>query len=373
MSNNNQAAFSASLVEVKTDCVITKDLKITGQPAQRIIEGTLQGVAPLETITKLMEFGAIALDAVQSESMRNHLEAATENFAKLVGKEANENFPRIIEEKTEKFVEGILKFLDPKQTNSLNSQIEAAMKALKKDITAQISEDMKQQKTSLDEGLKNLGFLKKAFDQSTQKGLPHQDYVGEALERFAGSDIVSDLSSDSSGTSYANGRSKSGDYRVTLGETFNTTNAISFSVEAKNAKLSERAALKEITENCENRGTDVGILVFATQEQAPTQGRSLKIFPGNKIFVVCDHGSETALYAAYVYARYISKLLKTSTQFDESSLSQAIEETIKHLDIEDAINRDAKAARNAVDRLVTTAITARTNVLKVLNQFEQKG
>ena len=52
---------------------------------------------------------------------------------------------------------------------------------------------------------------------------------------------------------------------------------------------------------------------------------------------------------------------------------QAIEETIKHLDIEDAINRDAKAARNAVDRLVTTAITARTNVLKVLNQFEQKG
>jgi hypothetical protein len=120
MSSKNQAAFSASLVEVKTDCVITKDLKITGQPAQRIIEGTLQGIAPLETITKLMEFGAIALDAVQSESMRNHLEAATENFAKLVGKEANENFPRIIEEKTEKFVEGILKFLDPKQTNSLN-------------------------------------------------------------------------------------------------------------------------------------------------------------------------------------------------------------------------------------------------------------
>ena len=373
MSSKNQAEFSASLVEVKTDCVITKDLKITGQPAQRIIEGTLQGIAPLETITKLMEFGAIALDAVQSESMRNHLEAATENFAKLVGKEANENFPRIIEEKTEKFVEGILKFLDPKQTNSLNSQIETAMKALKKDITAQISEDMKQQKTSLDEGLKNLGFLKKAFDQSTQKGLPHQDYVGEVLERLAGSDIVSDLSSDNSGTSYANGRSKSGDYRVTLSDTFSTSNPISFSVEAKNAKLSERAALKEISENCENRGTDVGILVFASAEQAPTQGRTLKIFPGNKIMVVCDKESETALYAAYVYARYMAKLLKTSTQFDERTLSQSIEEIVKHLDIEDAINRDAKSARNAVDRLVSTAVTARTNVLKVLTQFGQEN
>lgn len=373
MPSINQATFSASLVEVKTDCVITKDLKITGQPAQRIIEGTLQGIAPLETITKLMEFGAIALDAVQGESMRSHLEAATENFAKLVGKEANENFPRIIEEKTEKFVEGILKFLDPKQTNSLNSQIDAAMKELKRDITAQISEDMKQQKTSLDEGLKNLGFLKKAFDQSPQKGLPHQDYVGGVLERFAGSDIVTDLSNDNSGISYASGRSKSGDYRVTLGETFNTSKAICFSVEAKNSKLSERAALKEIAENCENRGTDVGILVFASQEQAPTQGRSLKIFPGNRILVVCDHESETALYAAYVYARYISKLLKSSTQFDESSLSQAIEEAVKYLDIEDAINRDAKAARNAVDRLVTTSITARSNVLKVLYQFEQRG
>jgi hypothetical protein len=288
-----------------------------------------------------------------------------------VGKEANENFPRIIEEKTEKFVEGILMFLDPKQTNSLNSQIEFAMKALKKDITAQISEDMKQQKTSLDEGLKNLGFLKRAFDQSTQKGLPHQDYVGEVLERFAGSDIVSDLSSDNSGTSFANGRSKSGDYRVTLSDTFNTSNPISFSVEAKNAKLSERAALKEIAENCENRGTDVGILVFGSVEQAPTQGRTLKIFPGNKIMVVCDNESETALYAAYVYARYMSKLLKTSTQFDESTLSQSIEEIVKHLDIEDAINRDAKSARNAVDRLVSTAVTARGNVLKVLTQFGQ--
>ena len=370
MTQNHQASITASEVEVKTDCVVAKDLKITGQPAQRIIEGTLQGVEPLVTISKILEFGAIALDSVQNEKMRNHLEAATENFAKLVGKEANENFPRVIEEKTQKFVNSILKFLDPQQTNSLNSQLDTAMKALKKDITAQISEDMKQQKTSLDEGLKNLGFLKKAIDSSSQKGTPHQDYVGEVLERFAGTDVVTDLSADSAGSAYSSGRSKSGDYRVTLGETFGTTNVISFSVEAKNTKLSEKAALKEISENCANRGTDVGILVFGSQDQAPTQGRALKIFPGHTIIGVCDEGAETALYAAYVYARCMSKLLKSTTEFDERSLSQAIEEAIKYLDIEDAVNKDAKAARNAIDRLVTTALTARTNVLKVLNQFE---
>ena len=370
MTQKHQLSITASEIEVKTDCVVAKDLTITGQPAQRIIEGTLQGVEPLVTINKILEFGAIALDSVQSETMRHHLEAATENFAKLVSKEANENFPRVIEEKTQKFVESILKFLDPQQTNSLNSQLATALKALSKDITSQISEDMKQQKTTLDEGLKNLGFLKKAFDSSTQKGIPHQDYVGEALERFAGTDVVKDLSADSAGAAYGAGRSKSGDYRVTLGETFGTTNAISFSVEAKNSRLSEKAALKEINENCANRGTDVGILVFASQEQAPTQGRALKIFPGHKIMVVCDNSSETALYAAYVYARCMSQLLNSATEFDEQSLSQAIEEAIKYLDIEDAINKDAKAARNAIDRLVSTALNARSNVLKVLNQFE---
>ena len=82
MTQNHQASITASEVEVKTDCVVAKDLKITGQPAQRIIEGTLQGVEPLVTISKILEFGAIALDSVQNEKMRNHLEAATENFAK---------------------------------------------------------------------------------------------------------------------------------------------------------------------------------------------------------------------------------------------------------------------------------------------------
>jgi hypothetical protein len=373
MKPNNQINATAQAVEVNTDSVIAKDLRITGQPAQKIIEGTLQGVEPLITLTKMLDLGAIALDSVQCETMHHHLEVATENFAKLVNKEASETFPRLIEEKTTKFVEGILKYLDPEQTNSLNSQLSAQMKSFKKEIISQISEDMKQQKTSLDEGLKNLGFLKKAFDQSSHKGISHQDYVGEVLERFAGTDVVSDLSSDSAGSSYAAGRSKSGDYRVTLGETFGTTNVISFSVEAKNTKLSEKMALKELSENCKNRGTDVGILVFANHDQAPTQGRSLKIFPGNKIIVVCDNESETALYAACIYARSMSKLLQSSTEFDGSTLSQAIEEAIKHLDIEDQINKDAKSARNAIDRMVTTAISARTNVLKVLNQFEDKG
>ena len=79
MSNNNQAAFSASLVEVKTDCVITKDLKITGQPAQRIIEGTLQGVAPLETIMSNAGFNPKAVLAQLNASNDEYLTLDTQH------------------------------------------------------------------------------------------------------------------------------------------------------------------------------------------------------------------------------------------------------------------------------------------------------
>lgn len=370
MSITSQKYLSSAKIVVSTDHVFVHELRFSGQPAQRIIEGTLQGIDAEITLRKILEFGSIAFDSVQSESIRQHLESATENFAKLISREANENFPRVIEEKTQKLVESILKFLDPSQTQSLNSQLEFSLNSFKKEITAQLSADFKQQRTSLDEGLKNLGFLKKAFDSSTQKGIPHQDYVGEVLERLAGQDIVSDLSGDSSGSEYTSGRSKSGDYRVTIGETFGTANPISIVVEAKNSKLSEKAALKELQDNCNNRRTAVGILVFANQAQSPTQGRPIKIFPGNKIMVVCDNENESALYAALVYARGVARLMASNVEFDYTKIANQIEEALKHLEIEDSINKEAKAARNAIDRLVNTALTARINLLKVLKEID---
>ena len=83
--------------------------------------------------------------------------------------------------------------------------------------------------------------------------------------------------------------------------------------------------------------------------------------------------SNTAFYAAYTYARFIAKQLKTNAELDQNFLASAIEEIIKYLDIEDAINKDAKSARNAVDRLVSTSLTARSEVLRVLSQFEEKA
>jgi hypothetical protein len=372
--NNDQKQSAEPRIEVMTDYVIARDLKITGQPAQRIIDGTLQGIPPLETLKRILDVGTIAFDAVQNKEVQNHMTTLMENFTKLIGKEASENFPKALEEKTKPFMESILALLNPEQDSSLYAQMKSIIAELGKDLVRQVADDSKSQRETMNQALKSLGFIKQAIDQSPRKGTPHQDYVGEVLERFAGSvDNVTNVSAGATGSSYATGKSNSGDYLVTLGETFNTPSLISFSVEAKNSKLSEKAALKEISDNCKNRGVDVGIIAFASQDQAPTQGRPIKIFPGNKIFVVCDNGSETAFYAAYTYARFISKQVKTAAKLDHNFLASAIEEIIKYLDIEDAINKDAKSARNAVDRLVFTSLTARSEVLRVLSQFEEKA
>ena len=357
-------------VQVGTDVVLLDHLKISGNPAQRIIDGCLRNIDPEVTLAQMVEIGALALDSVVSDSLIRNLELATDNFAKVVNREANENFPRIIQEKTEEFISSLTSYLDPKKVDSFRNQMELGLSRIKEEITLQISGELKENKASLDEGLRSLGYIKKVFDKSTTKGLTHQAYVGSTLERFAGHDLVSDLSTDGNGALSSSGKGKSGDFKVTLGETLETAVPTSFVVEAKDSKISEKEALREIDFNKANRGVDVGILVFASIDQAPTQGRAIKFFPGNRIIVACDHELETALYAAYVYARHLVKNSATSKALDSGQLAIALNEVIGHLDIEGTINKEAKAITNSLDRLVSTALSARSNVLSTLRQFD---
>ena len=366
-----ETTITAKNIEVLPDKVEIETLQISGRPAFRIIEGTLEGIQPLATLDKMLEVGAVALESVQISQSIQHIEKITEGFAKIVNKEANENFPRIINEHSRKMIDELSKFLDPKQVDSVKQQVERAINDAVTVINNDMKSEMKAQRNILNEGLKNLGYLKEAFEKSTQKGTVHEDYVGETLEKFAGQDLVSDLSQDQSGKSYAKGKSKSGDYRVTLGETASSANPVSFVVEAKDKKMNEKDALKELQENKTNRGVQVGILVFAKLEQAPTQGRMLKIFPGNNIMVVVDRDRETAFYAAYVYARFVASSTLSKSDIDMKRVSKSMEQIMIHLNIESQVNDEARKITQALSRLVSTSLTARSNVLDVVAELQR--
>jgi hypothetical protein len=363
-------SIAVESIQVGIDVFNVANMTISGNPAQRIIDGCLKGIAPEATLSQLLEIGALALDSVISDSLVRNLELAADGFAKAVNHEANQNFPRLIQEKTEQFVSSLTSYLDPLKVDSFRNQMDIGLTRIKDEITVQISSELKENKATLDEGLRSLGYIKKVFDKSTTKGLSHQSYVGSTLERFAGHDLVSDLSTDGNGSLSSIGKGKSGDFKVTLGETLDNAIPVSFVVEAKDSKISEKEALREIDYNKANRGVDVGILVFASVDQAPTQGRVIKFFPGNRIIVACDHESETAFYAAYVYARHLVKNRATNKNLYPGQLASALNEVIGHLDIEGLINKEAKAITSSLDRLVGTALTARGNVLATLRQFD---
>jgi hypothetical protein len=96
-------------VQVGTDVVTVDSLRIYGNPAQRIIDGCLKNIAPEITLAQMLEIGALALDSVVSDSLIRNLELAADGFARVVSHEANENFPRLIQEKTEEFVSKVRK------------------------------------------------------------------------------------------------------------------------------------------------------------------------------------------------------------------------------------------------------------------------
>ncbi len=76
------------------------------------------------------------------------------------------------------------------------------------------------------------------------------------------------------------------------------------------------------------------------------------------------------MYAAYVYARDLMKNSATSKTLDSGQFARALNEVIGHLDIEGTINKEVKAITNSLNRLVSTALAARGNVLAILRQFD---
>ena len=78
--NNTQHTAKAIKIEVMSDHVIAKDLTITGQAAQIIIDGTLQGTPPLETLNRILDVGATAIDSVQNRQIQNHMNTLMEKL-----------------------------------------------------------------------------------------------------------------------------------------------------------------------------------------------------------------------------------------------------------------------------------------------------
>jgi hypothetical protein len=370
--NNDSAVTPLRPIEVNADNFVIKQYKVKGKPAQVLIAATLEGQQPEKVLDDMLQIGAIALQQSHGESMVRQIESSMENLAKVINIEANEKFPEQIKSKTDDLMKDLAKYLDPKVVGSIQQQIDKVLTSQMAEQTALLQKELKVHYAKLEEGFNGLNKVKEVVQNSSHKGIPFQNVVGNFLDRFAGTDdVVSDLSASSTGKAAREGKGKSGDYLVTLSNTFGTPAPIAFSVEAKASKKSESEGLKELNANMKNRGVDVGVIVFESEEDAPTMGKRLKVFPGNRIMVVLDE-SEIALQCAYILAKQLAMGVKKSggDSIDPADVERLVNEVSEHLNFDGVLNKEARAIELALDRLIKGATDARDRALKALSRFE---
>ena len=122
----------------------------------------------------------------------------------------------------------------------------------------------------------------------------------------------------------------------------------------------------------QNRGVDVGVIVFESEEDAPTMGKRLKVFPGNRIMVVLDE-SEIALQCAYILAKQLASGIKKTggDVIDHADVERLVNEVSEHLNFDGVLNKEARAIELALDRLIKGATDARDRALKALTRFDR--
>ena len=371
--NNESSVSPLRSIVVNADNFIIKQYKVKGKPAQVLISATLNGEQPEKVLDDMLQIGAIALQQSHGESMVRQIENSMENLAKVINIEATEKFPEQIKSKTDDLMKDLAKYLDPKVVGSIQQQIDKVLTAQMTEQTALLQKELKVHYAKLEEGFNGLNKVKEVVQNSAHKGIPFQTVVGNFLDRFAGTDdVVSDLSASSTGKAAREGKGKSGDYLVTLSNTYGTPTPIAFSVEAKASKKSESEALKELNTNMKNRGVDVGVIVFESEEDAPTMGKRLKVFPGNRIMVVLDE-SEIALQCAYILAKQLALGAKKtdSATIDHADVERLVNEVSEHLNFGGVLNKEARAIELALDRLIKGATDARDRALKALSRFQR--
>jgi hypothetical protein len=128
-------------------------------------------------------------------------------------------------------------------------------------------------------GMAAIAARRDADSRSPAKGNTFQTQVGELVGSFAAA--RGDLFEDVTAIAGRNGKSKKGDFVVTLGATHAAAGA-RIPIEAKNeAGYSTTRMAKELKETCENRSGNFGLFVMSV-DTAPG---------GMRPFQKCDHGA----------------------------------------------------------------------------------
>ena len=186
-------------------------------------------------------------------------------------------------------------------------------------------------------------------EKGTGKGRTYEEQVADALAQIAhGRGDCADAVGDRSDA----GRAKKGDVVVDIGaQDGPAAGRIAF--EAKDRRLSQPEAIRELDGVLEARNADFAVLVVPSEEEIPARLRALTEYHGDKLVVVwnADDGSALTLEVAYALAR--ARVLMTreggEDDVDAAAIGQLTERALQELKDLRKVRSNLTAARSGID------------------------
>jgi hypothetical protein len=213
-------------------------------------------------------------------------------------------------------------------------------------------EELARTVTQLSEQLLAQERVKAERDRGSAKGLDFEESVARVVDW-----AVSPHEDVLEGVSTATGAdgNKCGDHVIVLNTDQTHGRAIRIAIEDKARALGLRAGLAELDRAMSNREADAAIMVFASTEMAPLNGRSLRVFPGRRLMTVYDpnDGNPLALELACHVARALAltSVESEGAETDIDRVSAEVDRIMQIIDEAKTIRRGVNAARKGIDQI----------------------
>jgi hypothetical protein len=184
-------------------------------------------------------------------------------------------------------------------------------------------------------------------ERGSAKGRTFEEQVAEAVDRIALSQgDVAEAVGD-----FADATGKVGDVVVAIDAALGPARG-RLVVEAKDKRLSQPRAMKELDDALDHRSADFALLVVPTEQELPSKMEPLREYNGDKIVVVLDPEAGTLpLELAYRLAR-ARVLMKRSDAdgIDADALRATIERALASLGEERKVKQQLTGAKTIIDK-----------------------
>ncbi len=383
-------------VRALDDRIVIEQLTVVDERAARVVrERAETGQRPAETVAKAVEIGARVLDSEETAANVDYVRAEFGRHAD----ELRERLVRTLEAGDGQLAERLAASFDAgregsvphaieaRVTTALAEQREALLKLFSaqeganplfdfKDAMVKVYRELgNRQQQEGEENRKVMAELRRellelkerthadervaeAEQAGTRKGFTFEDRVHEAVAVIAST--RGDCASHTGGEA-AEGGGKKGDTLVELGAAEGPAlGRILF--EAKDKKLSQNDAWRELNDGMSVRAATFGVLVVAGEERVPARTETLTEYQGNKLIVAVDRENPQGLALEVAYrlaaARVamardrdlrVDALEVRDTAADALALlkqAQAIKTTLSH------INTSSDRARAGLEEMV---------------------